>query len=240
MKKSTSPTSSKDKMIAVFSGLILVAILVSWFFLSLYREKNALIDKIGRMEQDLSEKDKSIGILHKQIYNLEHGGETDKWFEDNGLLRTGQDERLLAIADELGLKHIRRTNLKYGDQPIHIRGTYNNSGYGSKEGGHPIIIQRGLSSDQEKTTLAHEYLHYIYLNSSHAIKDTRLSDGVLNMYANNQFFKYRMVPYAEKGQMAITELLSVACTEIPYRNMDRYVLDWCNKWIDRSKIKMQY
>ena len=200
-----------------------------------------VVNLLEKKEDELSTLERSYSALYKENDNLRYGGSDDKWFEKNASTRTGQDENLLRIADEIGLKHIRKTNLRYGETGERILGYYENkqnSGYGDLKNGRPIIVARGLPPEEEKRVLAHEYIHYIYNNSYASNSDQNLFRGLVALLGSQPYLQHRLEPYIRSGTSYIDEILAYSCTEVPDQYMDNYVLGWCNKWIDRSKLKI--
>ena len=199
------------------------------------------VDTLKKKEDELSTLERGYSALYKENYNLRYGGSDDKWFEENASTRTGQDENLLRIADEIGLKHIRKTNLRYDETGERILGYYENkqnSGYGDLKNGRPIVVARGLPPEEEKRVLAHEYIHYIYNNSYASNSDQNLFRGLVALLGSQPYLQHRLEPYIRSGTSYIDEILAYSCTEVPDQYMDNYVLGWCNKWIDRSKLKI--
>lgn len=180
-----------------------------------------------------------------RLWNCEYGGSDDDWFEKNAKTRTGQPEDLLKIADEIGLKHIRKVNLAYMEPNSNgFVGQYH-QGVGAQHGGSDkdgriIRIARGMDREDLKVFLAHEYLHYIWLNSATMQSDQTLEERLMSMYAHNWQLQERVANYAKRGRLSLTELFSYTCTEFSDKYMDKYVLSQCNKWIDRSKLRFAY
>lgn len=173
---------------------------------------------------------------------------TDEWFDKHAMARAGQPEELLRLADEVGLKHIRKTNLRYVDKN-QLEGsdwayaTYHNTqpdGFGS--GRYINIVRGSLEKDgfeNLKVTLAHEYLHYIWQNNEKMQNDENLEAGLLKMYGELPYLQERLKPYIKDRKFTLTELMSYSCTEIADKYMDGYVLDECNKWINRSRLSFR-
>lgn len=194
--------------------------------------------------------DRAINWANKYTELLnDSGGDTDEWFEKNAMTRTGQPEELLKIADEIGLKHIRKTNLRYGSQAEIERDTegfayayYVNGDYGGNN--RYITIPKNWKErggiSKLKRTLAHEYLHYIWANSAKMQSDPKLEAGLLRGYATSSDMQKRVAGYVENNNLLLTELFSFSCTEFSDEKIDEDVLNWCNKWVDRSKLDIVY
>ena len=116
--------------------------------------------------------------------------------------------------------------LQYADTDNEWRGEYGN-GF--------IIMKEGVREDRELATLAHEYLHYIWLEVMTEDKRVELSGKLEALYAQDKDMQKRMQVYKDRGLLSPTELFSIYCTE----STDSYMLtivDECNKYIDRSKL----
>ena len=172
-----------------------------------------------------------------------YGGANDEWFEKNAKTRTGQPEDLLKMADEIGLKHIRKTNLAYVDDlnssTFEVGGVYDNGDYNSPDG-RAIRIRKDWDNTTKRTILAHEYLHYIWFNSAALQNDFKLEQRLVHMYDSIPWLRDRLSQYRNNKIVSRTELFSYACTEISDSYMDEYVLQQCNKWVNRSKLTLRY
>lgn len=176
-----------------------------------------------------------------QYVNHTTGGATDDWFEKNAMTRYGQPEDLLKMADSLGLKHIRKTKVVYvdGNDKSAAHGAYSDGLHGSPDG-RVIQIAKNLSDTEKRTTLAHEYLHYIWLNSAALQNDTKLEQRLLYMYDATPGLRDRMLPYQARAIVSRTELFSISCTEVSDAHIDNYVKQQCDKWIRRAGLVMRY
>lgn len=99
---------------------------------------------------------------------------------------------------------------------------------------HPqLYIAPGLGATQERTTVAHEYLHVAYGKAPN--QDAVIAD--LNaLYANDAYMQQRMAAYVARGIFSPTELFSVYCTESSDSYLTATVLRACNTLIDRSSL----
>ena len=176
-----------------------------------------------------------------QYANHTTGGATDDWFEKNAMTRYGQPEDLLRMADDIGLKHIRKTRVVYvdGNDQSTVHGVYSDGLHGDPDG-RAIQIAKGLSDAEKRTTLAHEYLHYIWLNSAALQNDIKLEQRLLYMYDATPGLRDRMLPYQSRGMVSRTEIFSISCTEVSDAHIDNYVKQQCDKWIRRAGLVMRY
>lgn len=214
--------------------------LSSFLGLNLYQNNNKLQD----LTIELDKRTQSLKHVEKLHYNCEYGGSDDTWFEKNAKTRTGQPQELLRLADEIGLKHIRKVNVAYVDKRSdEAIGLYHQGlgAYGDNtKDGRTIYVDKTLNIESLKVTLAHEYLHYIWLNSATLQADQTLEDRLVSMYGRNHQLRDRVSIYAERNMLNLTELFSITCTEFSDRHMDQYILKQCNKWINRSKLRFIY
>lgn len=139
-----------------------------------------------------------------------------------------QDPHLLAVLKSVGATHTSRLNLSYltTKEVEGQRGAYN---------GNTVQVAQGLEPEQEKRTLAHEYLHYIWSKVMTASKRVDLNEKLETLLANDAAMQERIKRYIEIDKLNNSELFSIYCTE----STDSYILpilDECNKYIDRSKL----
>lgn len=240
MKKAKN---SKKNIATIVSCLLIGLLIIGYVF--------RLRDKINMLENDLSvtkdqlkQQTENAISSSTRLWNCEYGGADDTWFEKNAKTRTGQPEELLKLADEIGLKHIRKVNVTYIDKRSdEVIGLYHQGlgAYGDNtKDGRTIYVDKTLNIESLKVTLAHEYLHYIWLNSATLQADQTLEDRLVSMYGRNHQLRDRVSIYAERNMLNLTELFSITCTEFSDRHMDQYILKQCNKWINRSKLRFIY
>ncbi len=96
-----------------------------------------------------------------------------------------------------------------------------------------ITVKRSARLEEQKTILAHEYLHYVWYRDD-LEKDTRLTSELTNFYNNNPDLKERMAKYTPEMTKP-TEFFSYGCTEWSDGYLTPYIVEKCNKYIDRSK-----
>lgn len=233
------------KSIATIALCLFIGLLIIGYVFRLRDKINMLENDLGTTKNQLKQQTENAISSSTSLWNCEYGGADDEWFEKNAKTRTGQPKELLKVADEIGLKHIRKINLAYKeDNSNGYDGEYH-QGLGAQysdnvKDGRIIYMARGMSRENLKTILAHEYLHYIWLNSTSMQSDQTLEERLMSMYANNWQLQDRVVDYAKRGRLNLTELFSYTCTEFSDKYMDKYVLSQCNKWIDRSKLHFTY
>lgn len=244
MKDTKNKRTNKLIVIVTISSAINIA-LFSGLLFTIYHLQT-VNSKLKESTSEVKAARQSADKSAQAHWNCLYGGADDKWFEENARTRTGQPEDLLQLADEIGLKHIRKINLAYIDNVVgeNTVGLYHQGqgahGNSSDKDGRTIHIFRGLSYEEKKTFLAHEYLHYIWFNSAALQWDNTLEARLMGMYANNWQLRDRLTGYANRGMLNLTELFSYACTEFSDRYVDKYIIDQCNKWVNRSKLHFIY
>ncbi len=101
-----------------------------------------------------------------------------------------------------------------------------------------MTVRRGLGAEENLRTIAHEYLHHVwYAKLTPQIRET-LTTHLNNMYANDDYMQEYAEHYRDSGGMIPTELFSFYCTESSDANFVAYVLDQCNRFINRSALVM--
>lgn len=139
----------------------------------------------------------------------------------------GKDE----LIDNISIKYVEgydnaSTNGQY--QPVvNSDGTFS---YGT------ITVKNGVEPTYEKTVVAHEYLHHIW--QVHLDEQTLhdLTSQLMTLYGNDDWIKDRTNWYSDSNMLLPTELFSFYCTEASDKYLSQYVLDTCNKYIDRSAL----
>jgi len=99
-----------------------------------------------------------------------------------------------------------------------------------------ITVKNGVEPTYEKTVVAHEYLHHIW--QAHLDEQTLhdLTSQLMTLYGNDDWIKDRTNWYSDSNMLIPTELFSFYCTEASDKYLSQYVLDTCNKYIDRSAL----
>jgi len=148
-----------------------------------------------------------------------------------------QDPQLLAMAPFAGIKHPLSTEpvslyyVKNYTDHIWAAGQYDNYK-------KAITVKSDTHLDDQHTTLAHEYLHYVWYRDK-LDKDTRLVSELTTFYRSNHDLQFRMKDYAPDLTKP-TEFFSFGCTEFTNRHLTPYIVDKCNQYIDRSKLRLYF
>lgn len=99
-------------------------------------------------------------------------------------------------------------------------------------------IKTGLVPNQFTTTVAHEYMHHIW----HAVLDDKtkrkLESDLISYYGLDPAIRYRTTGYTNNQSLHSTELFSFYCTESTDAYLSKYILDQCNKYINRGALVM--
>lgn len=152
-----------------------------------------------------------------------------------------RDEAIVAILHSVGGKDelIDNVSIKYVDsynnattngeyQPVvSSDGTFS---YGT------ITVKKGIDPTYEKTVVAHEYLHHIWQSQLDQQTLHDLTSQLMTLYGNDSWIKDRTNWYSDTNMLLPTELFSFYCTEVADQHLSQYVLDTCNKYIDRSAL----
>lgn len=152
-----------------------------------------------------------------------------------------RDDNIMAILHVVGGKDelIDNVSMKYVDgyKNTSTNGEYlpaiNNDGtfsYGT------ISVKKGIDPTNEKSVVAHEYLHHIWQTHLDAQTLHDLTSQLMTLYGNDSWIKDRTNWYSDSNMLLPTELFSFYCTEVSDRYLSKYVLDTCNKYIDRSTL----
>lgn len=141
-----------------------------------------------------------------------------------------RDPQLIQRVGQLGVS-LDRLNLYYGPLTTHEEGQYIEP--------DTIIISKGLDSKTELRTLAHEYLHYVWITQASQINKSNLEVYLNNLYNKNQLLKDRMKGYDARGcegACRVGELHSIACSEVSPTTLSKSFNDWCDYWIPGRSV----
>ena len=106
-----------------------------------------------------------------------------------------------------------------------------NFSYGS------ITIKQGLSPEEERVLVAHEYLHHVWESQLDQTTQHDLTSQLMTMYGRDDWFKNRIATYSDTNMLIPTELFSYYCTESSDPYLTTYVSGECNKYISRSALQ---
>ena len=87
-------------------------------------------------------------------------------------------------------------------------------------------------------TLVHEYLHYVWYRDK-LDNDLKLVGELTTFYKNSPTLQFRMKDYTSEMTKP-TEFFSYGCTEFANRHLTPYIVEKCNKYIDRSKLRLYF
>lgn len=99
-----------------------------------------------------------------------------------------------------------------------------------------LTVKQGIVGHQLDVTVAHEYLHHIWFKALDDGTKVKLTSDLIAIYGKDPAMQERVKSYAEKQTLQSTELFSYYCTEVADQHLSQYVLDTCNKYIDRSVL----
>lgn len=152
-----------------------------------------------------------------------------------------RDDKIVAILHSVGGKDelIDNVSIKYVDSYDNAtaNGEYQpvvssdgNFSYGT------ITVKKGIDPTYEKTVVAHEYLHHVWQAQLDQQTLHDLTSQLMTLYGNDSWIKDRTNWYSDTNMLLPTELFSFYCTEVADQHLSQYVLDTCNKYIDRSAL----
>lgn len=101
-----------------------------------------------------------------------------------------------------------------------------------------LTVLQGLDPEQEKISVAHEYLHHVWFKLLDVQAKDNLTAQLIGMYGNDPVIRDRVKEYVAAGNLYPTELFSYYCTESSNGYLTQYVLDTCNKYINRSVLRL--
>lgn len=119
--------------------------------------------EIDELNARITRANENAQSFANEYVNNTTGGATDEWFERNAATRSGQPEDLLRLADDIGLKHIRKTNIQYVDDlanigDAEIKGTYTNGDRGEIGSKTIRIGKNGTKSRRKPYLLMNIYI----------------------------------------------------------------------------------
>lgn len=153
------------------------------------------------------------------------------------------DDKLMAVLEEVGgdaalmrdvsIKYVKRYKDKHqlGEyQPVlESNGEFS---YGT------ITIKKGLSDKEQKSTVAHEYLHHVWETQLDEQTRHDLTSQLMTLYGKDDWFKTRVATYSDTNMLIPTELFAFYCTESADKYLTRYVLKQCNTYINRQALDL--
>lgn len=173
----------------------------------------------------------------------------ENWFEYQAMIKAGvKSEDLVARGKELGLQKIseipvyridqaKMFGLETRDGGTLMSGCYEDSAFVCKTEG--IFIRNGLEGDDLDAILAHEYLHVMYTLDGLSSNKT-LEEAIRSTYVNTPLLSSHSLANYTEDERTFEEVFVYACTDAQDKWLSEVVLTTCNKYIDRTKIKLLY
>lgn len=147
-----------------------------------------------------------------------------------------QDPELLQVARSIGAYNIDGVGLVYEDAETSTPSTH---GDYSGEGIVTIVVKRGLDTQEERTALAHEYMHYIWDQRMSELQRTQLTSQLLQMYSTDgEEMNEYLSEYLDTNTLDVSELYATYCTEVADEFLTEYVLASCSTYMNRSALDM--
>lgn len=162
--------------------------------------------------------------------------------------RKYQDPKLRKIAQELGLRGLddNEFSLYIGDVfSSEIHGEFPITTYGTVLGRDKITVKTGLNDKLTRLILAHEYVHYRDFKENLTDKffsnekepDRKLVSELREIYNKSAKLQSKLNNDSYKDTTSIdSEYLAYSCTELKDEELTPYVVEVCNKIIDRKKL----
>lgn len=153
-----------------------------------------------------------------------------------------QNPQLLAVAKQVGAKHTNDMGMRYVENypdPKRL-GEYQQYLYDDDSHSHgKMTVRKGISGNELKSTVAHEYLHHVWFSRLDQETKDRLTSDLITMYGKDPFMQQRADGhYSQRGMLAPTELFSFYCTESSDYYLTQFTLRQCNKYINRGELTM--
>lgn len=148
-----------------------------------------------------------------------------------------QDPQLLAMAPSAGIRHSLST------EPVSLYYVDNYTDHALTTGQYnvhkkAITVKSGVPLSNQHVILAHEYLHYVWYRDK-LDQDIKLVGELTTFYKNSHDLQFRMKDYTS-DMTKPTEFFSFGCTEFTNRHLTPYIVDKCNQYIDRSKLRLYF
>ena len=157
-----------------------------------------------------------------------------------------KDPAIAAVLQQVGASDVQLIDYQYVDG-------YNDPAFPDKEGEYQsfintatggfvygkLTLKRGMTPENERIIAAHEYLHHVWFKLLDKDTKENLTAHLIGMYGNDGEMHKRVQDYVKNGTLYPTELFSYYCTESSNGYLTQYVLDQCNKYINRSTLVLQ-
>lgn len=101
-----------------------------------------------------------------------------------------------------------------------------------------LTVKQDTPARNLDSVVAHEYLHHIWYKALDNDMKTKLASDLISLYGNDTAMQERVKSYSENQILQPTELFSFYCTEVGDRYLTQYILEHCNKYINRSTLRM--
>lgn len=100
-----------------------------------------------------------------------------------------------------------------------------------------MTVKQGLDPEEEKIVVAHEYLHHVWEAELDPVTLHDLTSQLMTLYGKDDWFKTRVATYSDTNMLLPTELFAFYCTESSDQYLTPYVIDECNKHINRDALR---
>ena len=154
------------------------------------------------------------------------------------------DPTIVAVLQQIGATHIGAIDERYvdgynekltdqqGKYEAYVNPTTGDFLYGT------LTVKRGLDKNEEKTMIAHEYLHHIWFAVLDEPTKENLTSHLITLYGKDLWMQDRVKEYSDGGILQPTELFSYYCTESTDGYLTTYIKDRCNSYVNRANLVM--
>jgi hypothetical protein len=154
-----------------------------------------------------------------------------------------RDDHLVEVIENIGgsRDNLKNVLIKYVDSynEKNKAGEYSPEYNGDNTFAYATIsVLEGQKTEDEKITVAHEYLHHIWEIQLDYKTQQSLTSQLVTLYGDDEYMKQRVASYSDTDMLIPTELFSFYCTESSDRFLTPYVLKQCNKYINRSTLQL--
>jgi len=177
----------------------------------------------------------AVSVLYAAIYSLQQ----QQNITNDKRAVSHVDPSLLQLSQQLGLD-VRGLNIQY------VASFPEQEKSGDYDGVKTIRVLKGgnqLTGATEASSLAHEYLHYVWSMKSDSERDV-LAKEFNKLYNNDEVTQSRMKVYSDTGTASpgslsfANELHSIYCTERSDASLSKLIIDECNRFINRSALQL--
>lgn len=156
-----------------------------------------------------------------------------------------QNAHLMQVAESVGADTAQLKDVSVNYVTDYENGFKNQAGeymaYNNSKGGFSygtMTIKQGLDTEEEKSVIAHEYLHHIWETELDTQTLHDLTSQLMTLYGKDEWLKARVATYSDTNMLMPTELFAFYCTESSDPYLTPYVVEKCNTYVNRSSLQL--